>query len=52
MMNTCECETTLERAASAAACHECGTACCRSCALEIETQTYCRWCATSLATAA
>ena len=52
MTNTCECETTLDRAASAAPCQECGTACCRSCALEVETETYCRWCATSLVAAA
>ena len=50
-MNTCECETTLEHAAGTA-CQECGTACCRSCALEIDTQTYCRWCATSLVASA
>lgn len=43
---TCECETAARGRTS---CQECGTACCRSCALEIETRTYCRWCATSLA---
>jgi hypothetical protein len=25
--------------------HECGTPGCRSCAIEIETTHYCRWCA-------
>jgi hypothetical protein len=29
-------------------CQECGSACCRSCALEIESQAYCRWCAMSV----
>ena len=33
-------------------CHECGTACCRSCTTEIDANLYCAWCAASVATAA
>jgi hypothetical protein len=47
---TCECGLLRDQPAPES-CHECGTACCRSCAVEIEARTYCRWCA-SLATAA
>ena len=49
---TCQCGMTLEREQAAAGCRECGTACCRSCAIEVQETTYCRWCATSLAPAA
>lgn len=42
---TCECGLLHERG-EAASCGECGTACCRSCRVEIEAETYCRWCAT------
>lgn len=48
MLRACECES-LDCGASVALCQECGTTCCRSCALEVETRTYCRWCAPSLA---
>jgi len=49
MTNFCEwCETALETDGSITPCVECGTACCRSCAVEIETQTYCPRCATSM----
>jgi hypothetical protein len=51
MRRTCECES-LDPGAPATLCQECGTACCRSCALQIDTCTYCRWCATSLAASA
>ncbi|HXG04930.1 MAG TPA: hypothetical protein VNO23_16140 [Candidatus Binatia bacterium] len=51
MLRTCECEGT-DPGAPVTVCQECGTACCRSCRLEIETRTYCRWCATSLAASA
>lgn len=41
---SCECGL-LHEPRTAASCQECGTACCRSCGVEIETETYCRWCA-------
>lgn len=46
MRNACECGMALVEVRPLA-CHECGTACCRSCALEVGTQTLCRWCATA-----
>jgi len=48
---TCECGL-LRETFSVERCQECGTACCPSCGLVIETQTYCRWCAALGATAA
>jgi hypothetical protein len=45
---TCECGL-LHDQPSTTSCHDCGTACCRSCALEIDARTFCRWCATLLA---
>jgi hypothetical protein len=54
-MTGCHCEMAGHPASGFArgfvGCDECGTACCRSCGLEIGTGTYCRWCATSLAPA-
>lgn len=48
---TCECGLLHDRPAPET-CHECGTSCCRSCAVEIEAKTYCRWCATLVSAAA
>jgi hypothetical protein len=48
----CECGMTLESRTATTACQECGTAGCRSCSIEVRANTYCRWCATSLALAA
>lgn len=48
---TCECGLLHDQPAPEA-CHECGTSCCRSCAVEIEVKTYCRWCATLVSAAA
>jgi hypothetical protein len=33
-------------------CHECGTAFCRGCSVELSSHTYCGWCAASVARAA
>jgi len=49
---TCECGMMLDAHAARTGCQECGTPCCRSCAFEVHANTYCRWCATSLARAA
>ena len=49
MNATCECGMTLEGPARRTGCQECGTVGCRSCSIEVETMTYCRWCATSVA---
>src|SRR5256885_10913240 len=49
MNATCECGMTLEGPARRTGCQECGTVGCRSCSIEVETITYCRWCATSVA---
>jgi len=43
---------TLEPWTGPTRCRECGARGCRSCAIEIEANTYCRWCATLLAPAA
>jgi hypothetical protein len=51
MLKTCECALLHTEPSVRSGCHECGTACCPSCAVEIESQTYCRWCATGLALA-
>lgn len=45
---TCECGMTLEHAGANHGCPECGTKICRSCGVELEATTYCRWCATSV----
>jgi len=47
----CECGTLHDHAGRRARCRECGTACCRSCALEIDAEIYCRWCAVLRASA-
>src|SRR5207237_8407942 len=49
MNATCECGMTLEAPARRTGCQECGTVGCRSCSIEVDTITYCRWCATSVA---
>jgi hypothetical protein len=38
---------TLEPTGRRAGCAECGTPVCPSCRLELESTTYCRWCATT-----
>lgn len=49
-MNTaCECGMTLERSSSRIGCQECGTIRCKSCLIKVAANTFCRWCATSLA---
>jgi len=48
MTPICECAQLHTDRAVLRRCQECGSACCRSCALEIATHAYCRWCATSL----
>ncbi len=45
---TCECALLHTEPSVRPACQECGTAGCPSCAVEIESQTYCRWCAMGL----
>jgi len=45
----CECATLHTDFPSAVRdCRECGAACCRSCAVEVDSHTYCRWCAMAL----
>jgi hypothetical protein len=51
MTATCYCGMNLERPGPTA-CLECETVTCPSCAITIETDTYCRWCAPILASAA
>jgi len=48
MTPTCECALLHNDPAVLRGCLECGTACCPSCAVEIESDTYCRWCAIAL----
>ncbi len=44
-MTTCECSMLHAGPSRIAPCQECGTAGCPSCVLEIDSRTYCRWCA-------
>jgi hypothetical protein len=44
----CACGMTPEQPSQRTGCQECGTAVCRSCSIELETTTYCRWCAPSV----
>jgi hypothetical protein len=45
----CQCGMTLEHERARRGCRECGTAVCRSCSLGVDTNIYCRWCATAQA---
>jgi hypothetical protein len=45
MATTCECGT---HGATQLGCLECGATCCPTCAIQLESATYCRWCAGSL----
>ena len=47
MGTACHCGMTLERTGAHAGCVECGTPVCPSCRLEVDSTTYCRWCATT-----
>ena len=47
MTPVCECAAL--HAPALRGCHDCGAACCPSCAVEIESHTYCRWCVLALA---
>lgn len=49
MHTDCECGMTLEQPSHRTGCQECGTGGCRSCSIAVDTVTYCRWCATSIA---
>jgi hypothetical protein len=50
-MSTCECGLLHPEARRAQGCRECHTPCCPSCAIEIDSDTYCRWCALAMAPA-
>lgn len=50
-MPHCECGTLHQGPAAHTGCQECGTIVCRTCAMEIQSTTYCRWCALRLAPA-
>ena len=52
MSPTCECALLHNEPSIRSGCQECGTFCCPSCAVEIESHTYCRWCAMSRSQAA
>ena len=47
-MNSCGCSNDVDRARYDLGCIDCGTACCPSCAVFLESATYCRSCARSL----
>jgi hypothetical protein len=49
-MTTSPCQS-CEMGPGAYACHDCGAACCRSCATEIDANLYCGWCAVSVTVA-
>jgi len=48
MNGACPCDTPLESSGNNS-CQECGTRFCRGCLIEMSSNTYCRWCAASLA---
>ncbi len=48
MTRYCECALLHADPSVLRNCRECGTACCRSCAVEVESHAYCRWCAMAL----
>jgi hypothetical protein len=50
-MSHCDCGMTVEQPAGRTHCHECGTATCRSCSVEFDATTFCRWCALTTALA-
>jgi hypothetical protein len=47
-MATCGCSNDVDRALYDLGCIDCGTPCCPSCAVPLESVTYCRSCASSL----
>jgi hypothetical protein len=50
-MSTCECGLLHPEPRRAQGCRECHAPCCPSCAIEIDSDTYCRWCALAMAPA-
>ena len=46
----CDCET-YDESVRRADCDDCGSACCRGCRIEVDDQTYCRWCAAAFVAA-
>lgn len=50
-MSNCECGMSIERPAGRIRCHECGTATCRSGAVEFDATPHRRWCALTSALA-
>jgi hypothetical protein len=48
MKSTCHCGMTVEHPKARSGGQECGTSICRSCGIQVESTTYCRWCPTSL----
>lgn len=44
-MTCADCEMHVDDPARCSACHDCGSACCRSCQIHVGAQSYCRWCA-------
>jgi hypothetical protein len=50
-MASCECGLLHAQPRRVNVCRECDVPCCPSCAIEIATDTYCRWCALGLAPA-
>jgi hypothetical protein len=50
-MSTCECGLLHPEPRRVQECRECDTPCCSSCAIEIDSDTYCRWCALAMAPA-
>ena len=47
----CDCDMLVDDPARWADCHDCGSICCRSCQIDVETHAYCRWCATAFSAA-
>jgi len=50
MNAVCPCGVPLDQGNNS--CHDCGTAFCRGCSIELSSKTYCQWCAASFTRAA
>jgi hypothetical protein len=48
MSGACACDTTVE-ATITYSCHDCGSACCRGCSIELSGTVYCCLCASEVA---
>ena len=48
MQTICACGTHADHLTRLVDCEDCGSACCRSCQVDVDHHVYCRWCAAAL----